>query len=192
MRIVSLGLAAACLVTSGAALAARTSAQPGWVAKDVAGKRGAPIDHTMEIKMIRGGRVFVTGWTGATRGPGAAKAYAFVMDDAFGRQWKVDSTKMSRELTAPARRTLAGYLRRNGLPTGKIEFGDHVTAGRGGELLQRPFSRDSGHMRFTVTEPSGHQTRYLIPLNTDELIRGRKDATLFGTPFRDLDTYGQH
>lgn len=173
------GLAAAATT----AQAATKSKQPGYIAKDVAKQRGLKLDHTMEIGSIRYGEL-VTGWTGATRGPGAGKAYAFILD-SYSRP------KVSTELTAPAKRALRAHIKRNGLPTGKIEFGDHVTAGRNGELLQRPFSRDSGYMRFTVTERSGKQARYLVPINTDDLFRGVRSPA-FGTPFKDLDTYGQH
>jgi len=189
MRSLVTALSLAALFVSANAFAQRTSKQAGWVAKDAFQKQtGGKLDRTREVySSQRAGGEVVLGWKGPARGPGARGAYLMVVPSG-SRGQMVRGTKISKDLERAGADLVSKHLAKNGLPAGKIQYGDHVTTGRGGELLQRPVSRDSGYLRYTVTEASGTQHRYLVTTNPTALVKGGR---VLGKVFMDTDTYGQ-
>ncbi len=195
MRILALSLftlSAASLGTP--ALAASTTTKAGLVAKAAyAKKTGGSLDHAHEVYSFgKDGKEFVWGWRGAKAGPGARGAYMMVVPAGKDRATMLRGTKISKNLESAGKQLVRAHLTAQGL-TGRIELGDHMPAlkhswDNGKRLQQAPVTRDSGFLRYTVTERGGAQKRYIVATSPTALLTGGK---VLGTVTLDTDHYGQ-
>ena len=188
LRLVTLSLLT---LTGSLALAERTTTQPGRVAKDAFKRQtGKQIDHTLET---RDHRNVVLGWDGPARGPGATRAYLMVVKGGADHESMVANTVISKDLAASGAGLVREHMKALGL-SGKIELGDHLAKHAEvydhTRLAQQPVSREAGSLRYTVTEANGTQHRFLVRVNTQNLLSG--STGVLGQVVRDNDSYGQH
>jgi hypothetical protein len=102
----------------------------------------------------------------------------------------LEQTKISGNLAKAGEKLVRAHLKAQGL-TGSIALGDHMASSprEGERLKQHPFTRDSGFIRYTVTERGGAQKRYLVWTNPQALASGK--GKMLGKVTLDMDWYGQ-
>lgn len=131
-------------------------------------------------------------WEHDARGPGAAsgrgpadiRVAVVPATEGLTAAQKVARTILSPNLTrdgaARVREHLAG-----GPAIKSIQLGDFVTK-PGDRLAQRPVTRESGNLRYTVTFHDGTQRRYLVETDAKALVDGKP---VLGKVFADKDSY---
>jgi hypothetical protein len=191
-----LSLCAASLGLSTPALAASKTIQPGLVGKAAFEKKtGQRLDHSHEVYSFANGQhELVWGWQGPKNGGRAANAFMMIVPRGKDRGTMLKETKISGDLAGQGAEQVRRHLTAQGL-TGKIELGDTTPAQPHHydkttfRLSQAPVTRDSGFLRYTVTDGAGVQKRYLVETNPRALVTG--NGSVFGKVFLDTDSYGQ-
>ncbi len=153
-------------------------------------------------------------WQGRERGPGSHQNWkgpygvrlAIVPADRKDKltpDQLVAKTRVSTDLTKAGEEKVAAHLSAKGLKVKSIQFGDFMPAlkneySKKARLSQKPISRESGFLRYTVTFQNGSKRRYEVETIARGLIgsyTSAKNSTkvaaakLLGPVFADKDSY---
>jgi len=143
-------------------------------------------------------------WQGPERGP-AIRAAAGPFNvrlllvpaaENQTREQMVAQTLVSSDLTQLGADKVKAHLRKKGLVAASVRLGDFTTPQhyeynniKRDRLSQKPISRASGYLRYTVEFADGTLGRYLVRTNSQNLTKGRDGAALLGKVFADTDLY---
>jgi hypothetical protein len=164
------------------------------------GNDHTPFDYTsMRDPRFDYNKVVV--YEGAERGPGSKGATvghrnirvaAVPAGASLTPQQRIDMTLMSKDLSSRGAARVRAALTARGFAVKAIKLGDYYSSGIAkydptrSTLIQKPFTRESGSIRYTVTFADGTKKRVLVETNASGLITG---ADVLGKVEFDNDRY---